>query len=451
MLRMETRPGLMVVAAVLMAGSVGQVLAADPGPPQLDSARLAADSVDSSAQVPAASVQTPPATQPASESSWPPGLMMEGLDAIGLGKPMKDLGLRAYGFVETGMTFRIRGPGAQRDGLYLRGFDARRVNNLRLNQLEFTLDRPVDTSKTFDLGGRFDFMYGTDAKLTHSLGLLDKQRDDVQPDITQGYSEMWLKTGPDGQGLDIMFGKWFTPIGSEVTYPMYNYLYSHSLVYIFAQPITHTGLKLTYSFDSTNSAYLGIVRGWDVFKDNNDGATFLSGFTLSSKDQVGGNPKSQLLGNVSVGPEQAGDGWPGNRFLLDLIWNYRWTEKLTQVINFDYGWQNNVPDALGEDNVPGTRDSGWLGLAYTANYAFNQYVSATGRFDWLTDAHGVRTGYRGTFFSATTGLTITPFPKNSLLNSLQFRPEFRTDWSSNNAPFASDCQMTAAFDVIYKF
>jgi len=48
-------------------------------------------------------------------------------------------------------------------------------------------------------------------------------------------------------------------------------------------------------------------------------------------------------------------------------------------------------------------------------------------------------------------LCITPFPKDHYLNSLQFRPELRADWSSNNDPLADGCQMTAAFDVIYKF
>ena len=96
-----------------------------------------------------------PASQPAA-GAWPPGLMQQGLDAIGLGKPMKDLGLRAYGYVESGMTFKWKGPFSNRVPMPLRVFDARRPNNLRLNQLYFTLDRPVDTSKNFDMGGRFD-------------------------------------------------------------------------------------------------------------------------------------------------------------------------------------------------------------------------------------------------------------------------------------------------------
>ncbi len=191
----------------------------------------------------------------AASTEWPPGLLQQGLDTIGLGKPMQDLGLRAYGYVETGMTFKMHGPLPRRQGLPLRGFESRRVGNVRLHQLMFTLDRPVDTSKSFDMGGRVDFLYGSDATLIHQLRMFDTNQThhDVNYEIPQGYGEMWFKTGPDGQGFDIIFGKWFTTIGGEVFSAPGNYLYSRSLLYVFAEPVSHTGLKIAYNFDSLNS------------------------------------------------------------------------------------------------------------------------------------------------------------------------------------------------------
>jgi hypothetical protein len=90
-------------------------------------------------------------------------------------------------------------------------------------------------------------------------------------------------------------------------------------------------------------------------------------------------------------------------------------------------------------------------LAYYLNYTVNDYLSTTGRFEWFDDNHGVRTTYRGNFFETTTGVTITPFPKDHILKNLLLRPELRWDWSANDRPFAEDCQITGAFDVIYKF
>lgn len=433
MQRASTRPMLSVALVALALGGAQNAVAEDPASPPDSGGRM------------------PPETQPAAATGWPPGLMMDGLDAIGLGRPMRDLGLRTYGFVETGMTFEMTGPGDQQTGLPLRGFDSRKPQNLRLNQLMLYLDRPVDTSKSFDIGGTFTFLYGSDARLTHSLGLLDKQNHDAQPDIVQGYGEMWFKTGEGGQGFDLMFGKWLTPVGFEVTPATGNLFYSHGYLFNYAQPLTHTGLKLSYYFDSVNYVYFGVARGWDVFDDNNDGASFLGGFQLSSRRLVGSNPRSQLAFNVIAGPEQTGKGWPGNRVLLDAVWTWRWTEKLTQCVNADYGFQDDVPDGLGKDGTLATRDSAWYGLAYYLNYVINDYVSAAGRAEWFTDNHGVRTGYRGTFFEATTGLTITPFPDDRILKNLSIRPEFRCDWSANDAPFGDSCQITAAFDVIYRF
>ncbi len=445
------RSVLSVLVLLLAIRGLRETRAADPEGIRLDPARLVSDTLEPAAADPlVGGEQGIPETQPAS-ADWPPGLMMDGLDAIGLGRPMRDLGLRIYGHVEAGMTFELTGPGDKNTGLPLRGFDSRRPQNLRLNQLMLSLDRPVDTSKSFDVGGTFTFLYGTDARLTHSLGLLDKQNHEAQPDILQGYGELWFKTGDAGQGLDVIFGKWFTPAGLEVTAAPANYLYSHGYLFTFAQPVTHTGLKLTYFFDPANYAYFGVVRGWDVFDDNNDGATFMGGFQLSSKQLMGDNPRSQLAVNVIAGPEQTGEGWPGNRVLVDVVWTWRWTEKLTQHINADYGFQDDVPGALGARDVPGVRDSAWYGLGYWLNYTFNDYLNATGRAEWFTDNHGVRTGYRGTFFELTTGLSITPFPNDRILKNLSIRPEIRADWSANDAPFAESCQMTAGFDVVYKF
>jgi hypothetical protein len=275
--------------------------------------------------------------------------------------------------------------------------------------------------------------------------------EDVNYDIPQGYGELWFGTGPGGRGVDVVFGKWFTTVGAEVVGAPYNYLYSRSLLFVFAEPATHTGLKLTYFFDSANSVYFAVIRGWDQFKDANSMPSWMAGFTLSGQEKMGSDSRSQLAFNFIVGPEQPGKWVADHRLLTDVVWTWRWTEKLTQVMNFDWGWENDVPGALDHDDVSGQGDAAWYGLSYMLNYAINDYLSATGRFDWFTDNRGVRTGYRGTFFETTAGLTVTPFPNDPVLSNLFFRPELRADWSANDAPFAEDCQLTAAFDLVYKF
>lgn len=439
------------VFATLVLFAWADLAIGNEGPISLGEGATATAATLSASDTPCVQSETCPDSTASSE--WPPGILQQGLDAIGLGQPMQDLGLRAYGHVQAGMTFKMHGPQPRRQGLLLRGFETKKPGNVRLNQLMFTLDRPVDTDKSFDMGGRVDFLYGTDASQIHQLGMFDSNQldRDLNYDIPQAYAEMWFKTGPNGQGFNIMFGKWFTTHGAEVTSAPDNYLYSRSLLYVFAQPLTHTGLRVAYNLDSLNSIYFAVVRGWDQFKDANSMPTWMAGFTLSGTEEMGDDPRSQLAFNFMIGPEQAGR-WVGeNRLLLDVVWTWRWTESLTQVMNFDWGWEDDVPGALNRENVARRADAAWYGLSYTLNYIINDYVNTTGRFDWFTDNAGVRTGYRGTFFETTAGLSITPFPKDPILRNLMIRPEIRADWSSNNAPFADKCQWTGAFDIIYKF
>lgn len=486
-----------VWAACLVLPSAA--LAGEEGPMSLSPATLLADEMamtEMAGAAPEAGGQDAPApesptTQPAEEAAsaaWPPGIMQDALGFIGLKKPMDDLGLRVWGHVQTSFTGRVYGgpsrhQGPPRAALFLRGFDGHDFNNLQLNQLKLTFDRPMDTSKPFFLGGRFEFLFGSDARNIHSYGLTDGHSIYGNPpfanphnpwpfnrrehfDIVQMYGEAWIKTGENGQGLDIMFGKFVTPIGAEVIDATGNYLISRSMLFTYAEPGTHTGLKLTYNFNPTNNVYFAAVRGWDVFKDNNKGASWISGFLWSSQALCGANPRTSFALNAIVGPEQFSSpkfsgrtAWhddPGTRFLLDLIWTYRYTEKLTQVVNFDFGYEDNVPNAVNNEGVARRRDSDWMGLAYYLNYVFNDYVSATGRAEWFRDHYGVRTGFQGDFYEITTGLTVTPFPKDKYLKNLQFRPELRWDWSANNAPFHGHgnndpMQMTAAIDMIYKF
>ncbi len=407
-----------------------------------------ADPPTDAAQPTAEAVST---TQPAEPAAWPPGLMMDGLNALGFDKA-NPLNLRFYGWVQAGFTGILHGPGSSRLGLPLRVFDARKPDNIRLNQLQLTMDRVYDTTKSIDWGGRFDLLYGTDARVIRSYGLFDKQTHDAQLDFRQFYGQLWIKTGGDGTGLDITFGRWVTTIGSEVIAGPENWLYSRSYLFGYAEPATHTGLKLTYYFDPNNYAYFAVVQGWDVFKDNNDGKSFMGGVWLSSKETMGASPKTQLGLNAIIGPELDGEGWPGNRFLLDVVWVWRWTEKLTQNINVDYGYQDDAPFTINSENVVEPGDATWYGVSYMLNYVFNDHVSATGRTEWFRDGRGYRTGYVGNFFEVTTGVTITPFPNDKYLKNLLFRPELRADFSDNNAPFNGDnWQMTAGFDVIYKF
>jgi hypothetical protein len=394
------------------------------------------------AQAPAAAPPAP-AAEEAAAPAWPPGLLMGGLGALGAREPLDDIGLLIYGYVEGGFQGRLTGG---QKTLATRVFDGAKPNNLRLQQLKLTIERPIDKTKTFDLGGRTDFIYGTDAKFIHALGLTDNTcREDTQVDLEQLYIQGFVGKGtPEGQGLDITFGKWVTTHGSEVIDAPGNLLYSRGLLFNYAIPFTHTGVRGNYTFNDQASAYLAVVRGWDNWNDHNNSPSYMVGGTLSTKHEVSkGVRRATLALNVITGPEQEFNtrDW---RTVADVTGTYHWTEKLTQVVNFDYGT---------EQHGAATSASHWYGVAHYVNYSLSDRVGATWRVEWFGDPDGVRLGTPDTnYYENTWGLTITPMPRHPVLRNLSVRPELRWDFADQPA-FGGDRfnQLTLGFDVIFKF
>ena len=392
---------------------------------------------------PSAPANPPP---PPAPGTWPPGLIMDSLMGTDVGKEMEAVGLRLWGAAETSFTGRLSNGESP---LPLRNYDAVRPDSLRLNQAQLTLDRPYDSAKSFDFGARFDLLYGGDAKFTHAAGFMDHiggmGNDDFQwADLIQAYGQLWLKTGAES-GLELTLGKFLELAGSESAEATNNLLYSHSDIYTFLEPTTHTGGMAKYIFNSQLFAYFGIVEGWDVVQDNNTAVTYLAGGGWSSKAQIAGHARTQALLNLITGPERANDN-SHYRTLTDVVINQSWTDKLTESLNFDW---------LAEEDVPGIhhKRADALGAAHYLTYTFSDYVSGTWRVEEMRYDGGWRTGVNGDLFESTFGVSLTPAPNHPQLKNLMLRPEFRCDWSDNPNAFGhgQESQLTAAVDLIYKF
>jgi hypothetical protein len=393
------------------------------------------------AQPPGAAPATPAA--PAAEAAapnYPPGLFMDALGPVK--KPMDDLGLRVYGWVEAGFTGHLSGG---QHPLPMMLFESIRPNNLHLQQLRLTFDRPYDSGKNVDFGFRMDGMLGIDSLFTHSLGMFDKAghgQSDAWADMTQGYVQGWIKTGKES-GLEITAGKFVTPFGAEVIDATGNALFSHSDLFNFAIPFAHTGVKLNYIINPQVSVYVGAVEGWDITEDNNDSWSEMAGFSLNSAEQIEGHARGSLALNFITGPEQK-DNVGNYRTVVDLVGIWWWTGKLSQTLNFDYGTEAGA-------NAKGN-GAHWYGVAHYLTYAWNDYAAPTWRVEWFADPDGVRTGTAANYYETTFGVSLTPFPKHTVWKTLMVRPELRWDWADREA-FGDDHhnQLTAGVDVIFKF
>ncbi len=357
---------------------------------------------------------------------------MKGVEATGLKPAFDGLGLRLYGWVAQGFTFNVDSP-KDRINVF-RVFDDR-SNDYRFNQLSVILERPLSEGNSFDVGGKVQAIYGSDSRFIHAFDLPEANspfRDDVvQIDPTQFYGLVRL---PLGNGLTVKFGKYVTTHGAEVIDAPGNALFSHSYLFGFAIPFTHTGIQFDYPITDKVNVYYGLVRGWDVFRDNNSSMSHMVGGTIKWTDRL------TTFFNLVTGPEREDEN-TDYRSVFDFNATYQWTDRFSTTLNVDFG------------NESGASDTGknWWGIAGYATYRFSPQVSTTLRAEYFRDETASRLGITGDLTEVTLGVDIHPFKD---LYNLRFRPEVRWDHAFGDQPFDRGTmhdQFTVASDVIFTF
>lgn len=258
-------------------------------------------------------------------------------------------------------------------------------------------------------------------------------------DITQAFVQ--YATGP----VTIIGGKFVTSAGAEVINSTANPNYSRSILFGYAIPFTHTGARVSYAVSDTFTLMGGINNGWDALKDTNTAKTVeLVGSFSPSKQlslSVGGHSgKERVGGLIGTGPE-------GTRNLIDVVGTYNATDKLTFILNYDYGTQDNTMTVAAN----GAGKSKWDGLAGYVNYQFTDQWRLSLRAEYFDDRDGYRTGVVQKWKEATLTLGYLP------LKNLDLRAEVRADRSNvrafvdSSGTTASNNQNSFGLQAIYKF
>jgi Putative beta-barrel porin-2, OmpL-like. bbp2 len=353
-----------------------------------------------------------------------------------------ETGLSFRGWLSQGITFNGEDQASNFNGPL--SFNDR-DDEYQMNQLSLVIERAIDkTSDSFDLGGRFDLMYGTDAAFTQALGWDDKIVGDrtsrfYKMAMPQLYAEMLV---PIGSGLTIKAGHFYTLIGYEVVTAPDNFFYSHAFTMQYGEPFTHTGVLASYSLSDAITATAGVTKGWDNVSDSDKSAAFL-GSLAWSQDGTG----------VTLAVT-SGDEAPGlNRTMYSLVLSQEFCEKWKFVLHHDYGYQ--------EAGSPSGAAAQWYGVNNYLTYEIDDALSVGARAEWFRDDDGVRVaGLRsgsaaapGDFFGATLGLNY------QVTGSFKIRPEVRFDYqrrsdSLDPAAFGdggSINQWTTALDGVLTF
>ena len=240
---------------------------------------------------------------------------------------------------------------------------------------------------------------------------------------------------PVGKGLQVDFGKFVTPAGAEVIETKDNFNYSRGLLFSYAIPYYHFGMRAKYAFNDKYSLTGYVTNGWNNVVENNTGKTY--GMSL------GWNPtkKLNIAENYMAGPEQGSNNsnW---RQLWDTVVTYSATSKLTLMANTDYG---------RGDRIAGVANPVfWTGVAGYVKYApTDKYAFAT-RYEYYNDHDGFTTG-TPQHFNGITGTF-----QRTVASHILTRLEFRRDTSNqptfvkgNNLPVKA--QNTATAGLVFMF
>lgn len=286
-------------------------------------------------------------------------------------------------------------------------------------------------------GGLVNLTAGNDANVIASYGAIGGGGNRF--DVTQAFVQ--YANGP----VTVMAGKFLTLAGAEVPTSPTNPNFSRSILFGYAIPFSHTGLRAVYAATDTLSLTGGVDNGWDSLRPANSGKTLeleatynpSKAWSLVASGYFG---RERVDGLVNTGPE-------GNRTLLDVVATWNVTDALTLVFNADWAAQAGVTDGV----MPATT-AHWSGVATYANYTISERWKASVRAETFADADGYRTGVVQHWSEVTATLAFLP------AKPVEIRLEARTD-HSDQASFVMDPvtgavssgQHSVAIQTLFKF
>jgi len=274
----------------------------------------------------------------------------------------------------------------------LRNFDFR-ANTIHVNMGKITIDRapgPVGFHLDVGFGQTFDVIHSTDRA----------------PEALKYFEQAYVSFKPKSwKGVEIDAGEFVTSAGAEVIETNQNWNYSRSLLFSWAIPYYHFGVRASIPIGKFTGG-VQVVQGWNNIYDNNSGKTIGINGAYAWK-------KVTWSHNYYVGPEKSHTN-KGVRQLYDTTVLVNATDNFSYYVNFDYGRDKNI----------GGGAATWAGIAGAARYAIGKKFALAGRLEWFNDPDGFSTG---TSQSVKEFTATGEYKMNSWLMT---RLEFRDDWSN---------------------
>lgn len=312
-----------------------------------------------------------------------------GSPAVTLGQLLADSGITASGYVAASY-YHSSG------GNTYHQFDTRH-DAFQLDQAGLTLAY----QPTQGFGALVDVVGGTDAEILNAAQSATASSNNPVA-LLQDY-------------LQYVHGKWtvqagtFTTLaGAEDFAPTLDTNITRSLLY-YAEPMTHTGVRVTYALDSAVSLIAGVNNGWNYTSFSSGSKTVELGIDLTPSQAFSLSAQS-YIGNDPVDLTR--------RTLIDTVATYNATAALSFVLNYDWGKQD--PSAV-------TAGGEWSGVAAYVNYRLDSRWRVSVRGEALDDRNGFISGTPQTLTEGTVTLGYDP------ARDFELRIEGRYDGSNRRS------------------
>ncbi len=339
-----------------------------------------------------AAQEPPPATPPAQTPAPTPA--PEPAPPIWSAGPIDFSGL-----VDGYYSFNFNHPSSQFNQLY--NFDVK-ANQFSLNMAKLTVAHSPDP-----VGFQVDLGFGRAFDIIHA------SEPSTAPSFLRNIEQAYVSLKPaKAKGFEVDFGQFVTSAGAEVIETNSNWNYSRSLLFAWAIPYYHFGVRTSFPVGKYFTGGVQLINGWNNVEDNNSGKTvgFTSAFTTK---------KFAWSNNYYTGPENpsTNTGW---RNLYDTTLLLTPNSKFNAYINFDYG-QNKSGSGTSEFTAK------WYGIAGAVHFQPTSKWAFTPRVEWFKDRDGFETGL------AQDLKEVTLTGEYKMIEGLLARLEYRRDWS--NQPF----------------
>lgn len=347
----------------------------------------------------------------------------------------KDHRIEFGGWINGGATFNP----SQTNGFNGPVVFADQANRFQLNQFNLFLQRPViSETKKWDFGGRFDFLFGTDAIFTQAFGVPTYDVNSGEPlnrnswdlnlccsssrtygiALPQAYLEAHAPIGQNG--INFKLGHFYSPTGFETIPAPDNFFYSRSYTFNAGEPFTHTGLQANYTINNnwsilgsavTGSATGGWDGGWDRQLGNWSG---VGGITWNSDNHA---TSLNITGTYGEASTRSSESWG----MFSIVLQHRINPRTLLVLHHTHGFADGVLlNNLKYANV--IKDAEWMGLVTHLYYDFTDHVSIGLRGEWFRDRDGFRNPSPFRIAAATNIVNGVPVSYAGNFNSITITP-----------------------------